>query len=259
MRALAQADSLPTVVRLADELETALNASLASTDSGRSVTTGSGTSASTGSGPSASTDHDLPPGGAVAVTIYEGTVGEVRDRHLAARAILEAAGGTSLGAEPALVWQKSRFHGPYLRDALLRAGAFAETVETASSWSALPELYAQTSRALSAPTDNSTTPSPTIVTCHISHLYPTGAALYFTVLAAPGKDVLNWWRARKEAACAAIIGNAGTITHHHAVGTEHRAWMADEIGDLGLGILRAVKARLDPVGILNPGKLTPGQ
>ncbi len=93
--------------------------------------------------------------------------------------------------------------------------------------------------------------------CHISHVYPTGASLYFTVVAALGEEPLQQWGAAKRAACDAIVRSGGTITHHHAVGTDHRPWMADEIGDLGVRILRAVKAEIDPAGILNPGKLIP--
>ncbi len=93
--------------------------------------------------------------------------------------------------------------------------------------------------------------------CHISHVYPTGASLYFTVVAALGEDPLTRWGAAKRAAGDAILGAGGTITHHHAVGADHRPWMTDEVGDLGVRILRAVKAELDPAGILNPGKLIP--
>jgi alkyldihydroxyacetonephosphate synthase len=95
------------------------------------------------------------------------------------------------------------------------------------------------------------------VLCHISHVYPTGASLYFTVLGAQQGDPIAQWDAAKRAVSDAIVGNGGTITHHHAVGTDHRPWMDAEIGDLGVRILRAVKETLDPAGILNPGKLIP--
>jgi len=227
MRALAQAEALPTVTRLSDEHETALTTALAS---------------------------DPAADGALveAVTIYEGSASDVQAQHSRVSAILTAAGGTSHGPGPAQAWERARFHAPYLRDAVLRAGAFAETVETAASWSALPELYRHLSNALSVPASRAP-----VVTCHISHMYPDGAALYFTVLAAPGDDGLTWWQARKRAASEAVMQHGGTITHHHGVGLEHREWMNQEVGDLGVEILRAIKTTLDPVGILNPGKLTP--
>ena len=67
--------------------------------------------------------------------------------------------------------------------------------------------------------------------CHVSHLYPSGASLYFTFIARqePGAE-LDQWRAAKTAACDAIVANGGTITHHHAVGRDHAPWMEDEVG-----------------------------
>jgi alkyldihydroxyacetonephosphate synthase len=93
--------------------------------------------------------------------------------------------------------------------------------------------------------------------CHISHVYPTGASLYFTVVAAQQGDPIEQWRRAKTAASDAMVRTGATITHHHAVGADHRPWMRAEIGDLGVEILRSVKATLDPAGILNPGKLIP--
>jgi alkyldihydroxyacetonephosphate synthase len=93
--------------------------------------------------------------------------------------------------------------------------------------------------------------------CHVSHVYPTGASLYFTVVAGQRGNPLEQWLAAKKAASDAIMATGGTITHHHAVGADHRPWMRDEVGDLGVLLLRAVKATLDPAGILNPGKLIP--
>ena len=94
--------------------------------------------------------------------------------------------------------------------------------------------------------------------CHVSHLYPSGASLYFTFLAPQQEgEEIEQWRAAKTAACDAIAATGGTITHHHAVGRDHAPWMEQEAGALGLAALRAVKDRLDPAGIMNPGKLLP--
>jgi len=98
------------------------------------------------------------------------------------------------------------------------------------------------------------------VLCHVSHLYPSGASLYFTFIARQEEGAeLDQWRAAKTAASDAIVAARGTITHHHAIGRDHLPWMRAEVGELGLGVLRAVKERLDPAGIMNPGKLLPGQ
>jgi len=94
------------------------------------------------------------------------------------------------------------------------------------------------------------------VMCHVSHLYPSGASLYFTFLARQKEgEELAQWRAVKEAASRAIVEGGGTLTHHHAVGRDHAPWMEREVGATGLGALRALKAELDPAGIMNPGKL----
>ncbi|WP_374106609.1 FAD-binding oxidoreductase [Kitasatospora aureofaciens] len=228
LRAVEQQGTGPTVIRLSDEAETMVN--LAMTEQ-------------IGGAPAVS--------GCLGVTVFEGTAAQVSARHRLTREVLLAAGGTSLGETPARAWEHGRFSAPYLRDSLIRAGALCETLETATSWSRLPHLRVAVTEAL-------TTALPgALVLCHISHVYPTGASLYFTVVAALGEDPLTRWAAAKHAACDAILAAGGTITHHHAVGADHRPWMTDEIGELGVRILRAVKAELDPAGILNPGKLIP--
>jgi alkyldihydroxyacetonephosphate synthase len=97
--------------------------------------------------------------------------------------------------------------------------------------------------------------TPPVVLCHVSHVYPAGASLYFTVACAQTDDPVAQWWAAKAAASDAILAAGGSITHHHGVGTDHREWYAREIGELGVGVLQAVKARLDPAGIMNPGVL----
>ena len=96
-----------------------------------------------------------------------------------------------------------------------------------------------------------------IVLCLISHVYETGCSLYFTVAAKETDDPIAQWEAAKAAAGDAIAAAGATITHHHAIGTDHKTWYRQEIGDVGVSILRAVKAELDPTGILNPGVLIP--
>jgi alkyldihydroxyacetonephosphate synthase len=99
--------------------------------------------------------------------------------------------------------------------------------------------------------------TPALVMCHVSHLYRSGASLYFTFIARQADDTLAQWRAAKTAASDAIVASGGTITHHHAVGRDHAPWMRAEVGELGLELIRAAKERLDPAGIMNPGKLLP--
>jgi alkyldihydroxyacetonephosphate synthase len=100
--------------------------------------------------------------------------------------------------------------------------------------------------------------TPPRVICHVSHLYPSGASLYFTFRARQETGAeLEQWSAAKAAASAAIEEAGGTITHHHAIGRDHAPWMPREVGELGIEVLRAAKERLDPAGIMNPGKLLP--
>ena len=100
--------------------------------------------------------------------------------------------------------------------------------------------------------------TPPLVMCHVSHLYPSGASLYFTFIARAQEGAeLDQWAAAKRAASDAIAAQGATITHHHAIGRDHLPWMRAEVGDVGLDALRAVKQRLDPTGVMNPGKLLP--
>ena len=161
----------------------------------------------------------------------------------------------SLGRKPGEAWLRSRYAGPYLRDELLDRGVMAETLETATTWASLESLHGAVGAALRGALGERGTPP--LVMCHVSHLYPSGASLYFTFLARQEEDALAQWRAAKTAASEAIVAGGGTITHHHAIGRDHRPWMRAEVGELGLELIRAAKERLDPAGIMNPGKLLP--
>jgi alkyldihydroxyacetonephosphate synthase len=144
-------------------------------------------------------------------------------------------------------WRHGRFDGPYLRDDLMDAGVLVETLETSATWRDLDQVHADVRAALARSLGTC------VVMCHVSHLYPQGASLYFTVLA-KALDAAQWEHA-KIAATDALVAAGGTVTHHHAVGADHRPWMAGEVGELGLEVLRAVKDVLDPAGICNPGTL----
>jgi alkyldihydroxyacetonephosphate synthase len=232
LRAVVQTGTGPTVLRLSDEAETGVNLATTESIGEQSIT-----------------------GGCLAVTVFEGTAAHTESRHAETRAVLEQHGGTSLGEAPAKAWEHGRFGAPYLRDSLLAAGALCETLETATNWSNVAALKNAVTEALTTALAESG--APALVLCHISHVYPTGASLYFTVVAAQRGDAIEQWRTAKAAASEAMVRTGGTITHHHAVGADHRPWMRAEVGDLGIEVLRAVKATLDPAGILNPGKLIP--
>ncbi|WP_424858414.1 FAD-binding oxidoreductase [Streptomyces sp. SAI-170] len=234
LRRLAQDGPRPTVLRLSDETETFVGLAQ----------------------PDAIGSSDAPqPAGCMAITGYEGTEQETAARRAAAREVLLACGGEYIGEEPGDRWEHGRYNAPYLRDALLDAGAFAETLETAGFWSTLPELYRAVREALTGALTAAGTPP--LVMCHISHTYENGASLYFTVVSAQGEDPVAHWEPVKRAANDAILAAGGTISHHHGVGTDHRDWYTREIGPLGVRMLQAVKAEVDPSGVLSPGVLVP--
>jgi len=242
VRRLVQEEAAPDVVRLSDAEETRVSLALSGTEgvARRAL------------------DSYLRlrrrADGCVLIAGWEGEREAVSRRRTLAARILRAGDAVALGARPGRSWYRARFEGPYLRDELLDLGFIVETLETAHTWTRLEELYAAVGGALRAALEGQGTPP--LVFCHLSHAYRDGASLYFTYLARrrPGEEI-EQWRAAKRAACEAIVGAGGTITHHHAVGRDHAPYMNAEIGELGLESLRAVKQRLDPAGIMNPGKL----
>jgi alkyldihydroxyacetonephosphate synthase len=148
-------------------------------------------------------------------------------------------------------WREAFLRAPYLRDTLIAAGVLAETFESAVTWdrfeSFVNEVRERTEAAL---------PGEGRVTCRITHAYPDGAAPYFTVLAPARRGAeLEQWDEVKEIASEAIAAGGGTITHHHAVGRDHRPWYDRQRPGPFADALRAAKAAVDPAGILNPGVL----
>ncbi|HEV2076055.1 MAG TPA: FAD-linked oxidase C-terminal domain-containing protein, partial [Thermoleophilaceae bacterium] len=185
---------------------------------------------------------------------FEGPERAVRARRLLARALLRGSDAVTLGRSPGRTWARSRFHTPYLRDELLARGVLVDTLETAATWDRLETLHGAVAGALRESLASRDTPA--YVMCHVSHLYPSGASLYFTYFALQEEGAeLEQWRAAKAAASEAILAGGGTITHHHGVGRDHAPWLGAEAGELWLEALRAAKGRLDPKGIMNPGKL----
>jgi alkyldihydroxyacetonephosphate synthase len=194
-------------------------------------------------------------GGCLMIVGFEGEAEQVARRRQAVTELLTSLGGRPAGEEPGRAWEHGRYRAPYLRDSMLDLGVLVETLETATFWSRVEDLYAAVKGTLER--ELGADGSPVLVLCHISHVYETGCSLYFTVAARQAEDPLPQWLRAKRAANDAIVSQGATITHHHAVGTDHRAWLEGEIGPVGTRILRAVKAELDPTGVLNPGVLIP--
>lgn len=156
--------------------------------------------------------------------------------------------------ESADQWKQSFLLAPYLRDEVVRMGFISETFETCTTWENFPR-YDAAIRKAAADAVASTT-GQALVTCRFTHLYPDGPAPYYTIIAPSSADKqLAQWDVIKKAVSDAIIAHGGTITHHHAVGKDHRAHFLQQNSPLSLAMLRAAKQELDPNGILNPGTL----
>ena len=172
-----------------------------------------------------------------------------------AHAVSEAEG------DPVNAWRHAFLFAPYLRDSLVACGVLSETFETAITWDRFPELHAgitesvrrAVAEACGGPAEG---PGSPWVGCRFTHIYPDGPAPYYTVLAKArrGSEVAQW-DAVKAAASEAIIDGGASITHHHAVGRDHRPWYDAQRPEPFADALRAAKAELDPRGILNPGVL----
>jgi alkyldihydroxyacetonephosphate synthase len=151
-------------------------------------------------------------------------------------------------------WRGAFLKAPYLRDTMVAAGIVTETFETAVPWDRLEALVAEVGeRARSSLREVC---GAGAVTCRLTHAYPDGAAPYFTVLAPARRGAeLEQWDEVKAAASEAILAGGGTITHHHAVGRDHRPWYDRQRPEPFAAALHAAKEAVDPAGILNPGVL----
>jgi alkyldihydroxyacetonephosphate synthase len=244
VRDLAQGTGLPTLIRVSDEEETFGSLAL------------SGPRGVAGKAFGGYLKARRREAGALMIVGFEGDEETVtRKRALAVRS-LRGGGAVYLGRSGGRFWEHGRYGGPYQRDLLMGMGAMVETLETSHTWTRLHELHRAVGAAITSALDGQGAPG--LVFCHLSHAYADGASLYFTFIsrARRGAEV-EQWAAVKKAASEAIVGQGATITHHHAVGRDHTPYMAAEVGETGLEVLRAVKERLDPAGIMNPGKLLP--
>lgn len=170
----------------------------------------------------------------------------------AAMAICAGHGGTPDGsgasADTSREWAGTFIRAPYLRDALIRLGVVVETFETACTWTAYEQLHTAVTEAVGA--------AGGVVSSRFTHVYPDGPAPYFTVYAPARRGAeVEQWDALKATVSDAITRHGGTITHHHAVGRDHRPWYDRERPEPFALALRAAKTALDPAGILNPGVL----
>ena len=167
----------------------------------------------------------------------------------------------SPGSSAVDTWRGAFLLAPYLRDTFVACGVLSETFETAITWDRFEDFHATTMAAVRAKVAEvcdapANGPGAPRVSCRFTHVYPDGPAPYFTVLApAVRGGEVEQWDEIKAAASEALIEGGGTITHHHAVGRDHRPWYDRQRPAPFAAALRAAKAELDPAGILNPGVL----
>ena len=186
---------------------------------------------------------------------YEGARDVVREHLSIGKRYCRA--GLAIGSGPAEQWERERFDAPYLRDSLIDHRILVDTLETAAVWSRLERLYVEVCKALVNAIWSGG--SKALVGCHISHVYPEGASLYFTYMARQrlGEE-LPQYDAVKAAVTRAIVDAGGVLSHHHGIGVDHAAYLKEALGDGPYRLLRDVKRILDPKGIMNPGKLVRG-
>ncbi len=196
-------------------------------------------------------DHGGQPGEVKGQSVSQPAPGAVRANPPTADA----------GSDPVGSWRHAFLAAPYLRDTLVAVGVLSDTFETAITWDRFPAFHAQVmdaaaaavAEACGAPPNGPGSPR---LSCRFTHVYPDGPAPYFTIIAPArrGEEVAQWDEI-KAAVSDTVIDAGGTITHHHAVGRDHRPWYDRQRPDAFAAALRGAKAAVDPAGIMNPGVL----
>lgn len=242
MKALTRLPLRPTILRVSDPAETTALLSM-STPTG---ITGRAFDAYVGL-------RKARPGNLVIVG-WEGTdPSALRAARSLARDVLVDAEAVSLGQGPGRSWQRGRFHGPFLRDELMDQGYLVETFETVARWSLLPQLHGEVVSAA-----RECLGERSYVMAHLSHSYDAGASVYFTVLAGGWNSpdsAAKRWRTAKATITEAIINAGGALSHHHGVGRDHAPWLPEQLGVIGVDVLRSIRATVDPRQVMNPGAL----
>jgi alkyldihydroxyacetonephosphate synthase len=185
---------------------------------------------------------------------HEGGKDHVNRQKAIVKDIVGRHGGIVLGKGPGVIYDQKKFDTPYIRDFLLDRGAIGDVSETAAPWSKLKPLYDNVMAAA-----NGAFAELGVVgwiMCHLSHSYHSGACLYFTfAFKHDGEDPLAQYDKVKSAIQQAFVDSDGTLSHHHAVGTEHAPWLEQDISAPGVHMIDGLFAATDPGGNFNPGKI----
>jgi len=186
---------------------------------------------------------------------YEGSARYVYAQRRLCERIVSSHGGVAIGHSPGELYDQKKFDTPYIRDFLLDHGVLADVSDTAAPWSALPDVYDAVSAATHRELDR--LGARGYLMCHMSHSYHAGACLYFTFAINPSgkRDPLDEYGTVKAAIQQAFVDSGATLSHHHAVGTEHSGWLEQDISAPGVAMLKALFDGIDPGANLNPGKI----
>ena len=251
-RELVQRGAAPALLRASDEEETAASLALGSRGAGSSAGNAGKRLLRKVIEWRLERHGIRPPAIATLLIGLEGTPDENRRQRRIVREHVRSADRVYLGRSLGRRWLDTRFDLPYLRDELLDNHLLVDTLETATTWARLPELYAAVREAIqraAAPEGE-----PIVVFTHVSHLYHDGASLYFSLLGRQKRsDPIGQWWTIKRAAGEAIRAQGAVISHHHGVGRDHREQTGRTPTEQKM--LTQLKQALDPVGIMNPGKL----
>jgi alkyldihydroxyacetonephosphate synthase len=185
---------------------------------------------------------------------YEGGKAHVARQKKIVKDIVGSHGGILVGKGPGVLYDQKKFDTPYIRDFLLDRGAVGDVSETAAPWSKLLPLYRNVNSA--AEKVYAQLGVPGWIMCHLSHSYHSGACLYFTfAFKHDGVDPITQYEPLKNAIQQAFVDSAGTLSHHHAVGTEHAAWLEQDISAPGVHMIDGLFTAMDPGRNFNPGKI----
>ena len=186
---------------------------------------------------------------------YEGTEAHAAAQRKLVGRIVKRHGGLCIGSEPGELYDQKKFDTPYIRDYLLDRGALADVSETSAPWSVLPALYDNVMASARGSFDSLGVRGYAM--CHLSHSYHAGACLYFTFAFMPSgkRDELEEYDVVKSGIQQTFVDSGATLSHHHAVGTEHSDWLEEDISQPGVAMLRALFDGVDPGSNLNPGKI----
>jgi alkyldihydroxyacetonephosphate synthase len=185
---------------------------------------------------------------------YEGGKAHVARQKKIVKDVVGKHGGILVGKGPGVLYDQKKFDTPYIRDFLLDRGAIADVSDTAAPWSKLMPLYKNVMAA--AEKAFAQVGVTGWIMCHLSHSYYSGACLYFTFgFKHDGVDPLGQYERVKNAVQQAFVDSGGTLSHHHAVGTEHAAWLEQDISAPGIHMIDGLLTSMDPGRNFNPGKI----